>query len=179
MIDLSEVEVVDRDEIAEIDRKIKWLPEGGRPESPDLLLDALVRYRGAVYAVLVGQFSSISAAYLRFSAEIAKIKDTGLTPDAAATLLQPSTQVRDAIRGLLFKVESAEDKFSGESLGLVKDMASLVQKMAKMADAVVAACQSAMLAGNREYRRSVRSRKPTVGYILKAPGRRPRPKPKG
>lgn len=188
MIALEEIDLVAPDEIEKVEERALHLPNVDVPESPvepnteltDEVYQALERFHGTVYVLLVRQFRTLKDHYLSFRRMLLQLDGVQLTPESAVSLRKSVEPLNQVVSDLSRRFDAASEIFDGESGIVVRDMAVIVGRMRAGVSAIVDACEEAMSIGNRAFRRAQRRRsKPPQAHVLKGRRRRPRPKPKG
>lgn len=174
---LDEIELIDPSEIAEAEAAATRLPVMEiRPTDKDLYR-AIAEFRGASYAMLVEQFSSLTSSYLKMQEHIRAFKLMRIN-SAAVKSIRPSLEdFSGSVNSLAEHFERSSNLFDGESGRLIKQMSSIVQKMQIIANVFLIACDEAPPPGNRAWRRANRKGFGAVAHAPKGPKRKPRPKP--
>lgn len=187
MIALEEMDLVAPDEIEKVEERALHLPNVDVPESPvepnteltDEVYQALERFHGTVYVLLVRQFRTLKDHYLSFRRMLLQLDGVQLTPESAVSLRKSVEPLNQVVSDLSRRFEAASEIFEGDAAAIVQDMALIVSRMRAGVRAIVEACEQAIPAGNRAFRRAQRRKKRLpASHLPKVPITDPRPKPK-
>lgn len=178
MIALEEIELIDPAEIVELEENIKRLPDRVELDPHESIYRALESFRGTTYAILVGQFSALSAHYLSFRAMILDIKATAVTPEVALRLKPATQEVKAKFHSVGAQLSDAAAVFDGERLSLINEMSDMIRRMIANANDLEMFCDAVLVTGNRAFRRALRKNGPPSSHMPKVPMTEPRPKPK-
>lgn len=178
MIALEEVVLIEPEEITEVEESARQAPPGSSGPVLDGISENLEKFRGAIYRSLVGQFSLLSASYLRLQVLILDVRASGLTLQQALNARPPVVDIVRKFRGMTHQLGGAAHSFEGASRSVIEEMAALAGRMLANAEALLVYCDSILETGNREFRRSLRKKRPPASHLPKVPITNPGPKPK-